>query len=42
MRCPGSSAACRWNNTVAESLFATLKKELIHARPWPTRPGPLA
>jgi putative transposase len=29
--------ACCWDNAVAESLFATLKKELIHARPWPTR-----
>jgi putative transposase len=29
--------ACCWDDAVAESLFATLKKELIHARPWPTR-----
>jgi hypothetical protein len=28
--------ACCWDNAVAESLFATLKKELVHARPWPT------
>jgi transposase InsO family protein len=25
-----------WDNAVAESFFATLKKELIHRRPWPT------
>jgi putative transposase len=29
--------ACCWDNAVAESLFATLKKELVHTRPWPTR-----
>ena len=27
----------RWDNAVAESLFATLKKELVHRRSWPTR-----
>jgi putative transposase len=26
-----------WDNAVAESFFATLKTELIHRRPWPTR-----
>lgn len=26
-----------WDNAVAESFFATLKKELVHTRPWPTR-----
>lgn len=26
-----------YDNAVAESFFATLKKELIHARSWPTR-----
>jgi transposase InsO family protein len=26
-----------WDNAVAESFFATLKKELIHRRSWPTR-----
>lgn len=26
-----------WDNAVAESFFATLKKELIHRRPWETR-----
>jgi len=25
-----------WDNAVAESFFATIKKELIHRRPWPT------
>jgi putative transposase len=25
------------SDAVAESLFATLKKELVHTRPWPTR-----
>ena len=24
-----------WDNAVAESFFATYKKELIHTRPWP-------
>ena len=27
---------CCWDNAVAESFFATYKKELIHTRPWPT------
>ena len=26
-----------WDNAVAESFFATLKKELIHRRDWSTR-----
>ena len=26
-----------WDNAVAESFFATLKTELIHRRPWPTK-----
>lgn len=25
-----------WDNAVAESFFATLKKDLVHRRPWPT------
>jgi transposase InsO family protein len=35
---------CRWDrratpndNAVAESFFATIKKELVHRRPWPSR-----
>jgi putative transposase len=32
----GSRGDC-YDNAVAESLFATLKKELIHRRAWPTR-----
>jgi hypothetical protein len=31
----GHLAACV--NAVAESFFATLKKELVHRRAWPTR-----
>jgi len=26
-----------WDNAVAESFFATLKKELVHRRSWPDR-----
>ncbi len=26
-----------WDNAVTESFFATLKTELIHRHPWPTR-----
>jgi transposase InsO family protein len=26
-----------WDNAVAESFFGTLKVELLHERPWPTR-----
>src|SRR3712207_16619 len=33
----GSKRDC-FDNAVAESFFATLKKELIHGRSWPTRP----
>ena len=32
----GSRADC-WDNAVAESFFATLEKELIHRRTWPTK-----
>lgn len=32
----GSRGDC-FDNAVAESFFATLKKELIHRRAWPTR-----
>ena len=32
----GSKGDC-FDNAVAESFFATLKKELIHRRSWPTR-----
>src|SRR4051794_14661869 len=35
-RSMGSKGDC-WDNAVAESLFATLKKELVHRRSWPTR-----
>ena len=35
-RSMGSRGDC-WDNAVAESLFATLKKELVHRRSWPTR-----
>ena len=28
---------CAYDNAVAESFFATLKKELVHRRSWPTR-----
>ena len=31
----GRTGVC-WDNAVAESFFATYKKELIHNRPWPT------
>ena len=31
----GRTGVC-WNNSMAESLFATLKIELIYRRPWPT------
>jgi transposase InsO family protein len=31
----GRTGIC-YDNPVAESFFATLKKELIHTRPWPT------
>ena len=32
----GSRGDC-FDNAVAESFFATLKKELIHGRPWPAK-----
>lgn len=32
----GRKGEC-WDNAVAESFFATLKTELVDARPWPTR-----
>ena len=32
----GSKGDC-YDNAVAESFFATLKKELIHRRTWPTK-----
>jgi putative transposase len=35
-RSMGSRGVC-WDNAVAETFFATLKKELIHRRSWPTR-----
>ena len=37
-RSMGSRGDC-WDNAVAESFFATLKKELIRRRSWPTRAG---
>lgn len=35
--CSMSRVGDCWDNAVAESFFATLKKELIHRRPWPTK-----
>jgi transposase InsO family protein len=35
-RSMGSKGDC-YDNAVAESFFATLKKELVHRHPWPTR-----
>ena len=35
-RSMGSRGDC-WDNAVSESFFATLKKELVHRRSWPTR-----
>jgi putative transposase len=35
-RSMGSKGVC-WDNAVAETFFATLKKELIHRRSWPSR-----
>jgi putative transposase len=35
-RSMGSVGDC-YDNAVAESFFATLKKELVHRRSWPTR-----
>jgi putative transposase len=34
----GRTGEC-WDNAVAESFFATIKRELIDTRPWPTRAG---
>ena len=34
----GRKGEC-WDNAVAESFFATIKRELIDRRPWPTRVG---
>ena len=31
------SKGCAYDNAVAESFFATLKKELVHRRSWPAR-----
>jgi putative transposase len=31
------STGCAYDNAVAESFFATLKKELVHRRSWPSR-----
>jgi putative transposase len=35
-RSMGSTGVC-WDNAVAETFFATLKKELVYRRSWPTR-----
>ncbi len=35
-RSMGSRGVC-WDNAVAETFFATLKKELVYRRSWPTR-----
>jgi len=35
--CSMSRKANFWDNAVAESFFATIKKELIHRRPWSAR-----
>jgi len=35
----GSKGDC-FDNAVAESFFATIKKELIHGRSWPTKAEP--
>jgi len=34
----GRAGEC-WDNAVAESFFATIKRELIDTRSWPTRAG---
>ena len=34
----GMAGQC-WDNAVAESFFATIKRELIDTRAWPTRAG---
>jgi putative transposase len=35
-RSGGSTGVC-WDNAVAETFFATLKKEMVYRRSWPTR-----
>jgi putative transposase len=35
--CSMSRVGDCWDNAVAESFFATIKTELIHRRPWPTK-----
>jgi putative transposase len=35
-RSMGSTGVC-WDNAVAETFFATLKKEMVYRRTWPTR-----
>jgi putative transposase len=35
-RSMGSRGDC-WDNAVAETFFATIKKELVHRHSWPTR-----
>ena len=35
----GMAGEC-WDNAVAESFFATIKRELIDTRAWPTRAEP--
>ena len=37
-RSMGSTGVC-WDNAVAETFFATLKKELVYRSSWPTRQG---
>ena len=39
MICSMSRKGNCWDNSVAESFFATLKKELIYRHSWPTRAG---
>ena len=35
-RSMGSTGVC-WDNAVAEAFFATLKREMVYRRSWPTR-----
>ena len=37
IECSMSRRANRWDNSVAESFFGTIKNELIYRRPWSTR-----
>jgi putative transposase len=37
IECSMSRRGSCWDNAVVESFFASLKKELIHRRSWPTR-----